>query len=220
MATKTEDAAALAALFKELRQRLSAYQNNYKEFFPGLFDGPRAAPAKSCTGWCRLFPDRLDLIKELVPRGGLFAEVGTLYGDFIVQVLDANQPREVHLFDLGFQNIRPEHRRKLNDYGRVHYHQGESSKKLSEIPDSSFDVVYIDGDHSYQGVWQDLTQGLRALKPAGYLICNDYTNWDCIQSLPYGVLPAVNRFMTENSLVVRAIGLSAFGFHDIALQRA
>jgi len=56
------------------------------------------------------------------------------------------------------------------------------------------------------------------LKPDGRLICNDYTTWDPIQCIPYGVYSAVNRFANERSLQFEFLALHPYGFHDVCLR--
>jgi len=45
--------------------------------------------------------------------------------------------------------------------GRVEFVASDSFGFLSEQPDNSFDVVWVDGDHSYTGAYRDITQALR-----------------------------------------------------------
>jgi len=37
-----------------------------------------------------------------------------------------------------------------------------------------FDVIYIDGDHSYQGVKRDLQLALKKVRPGGFICGHDY----------------------------------------------
>jgi SAM-dependent methyltransferase len=215
---KAADAAALDAAFQDVRQRIRDYLVRHNEFYPGLYDGPRVVPRNELLADCRVLASRLDIIAKL-PQRGRFAEVGTLFGDFIVQVIEINRPSEVHLFDYSFESLRPENRARLGAFGHVTYHLGDSSTQLAGFADACFDIVYVDADHSYDGVLKDLHQALRVLKPDGWLVCNDYTLWDPTQCLPYGVYSAINRFANENNLRFEFLGLHQDGFHDVALRR-
>jgi len=53
----------------------------------------------------------------------------------------------------------------------------EEAKKYSE-----YDIIYIDGNHSYQGVVDDLNNYCSMLKIGGYLVCDDSSNYT---TLPY-----------------------------------
>ncbi len=176
------------------------------------------APRPELLEGCQVLAERLEIMRRL-PQNRVFAEIGTLFGDFIVDVIDIQKPCEVHLFDQSFEPLRPENRARLDSYGNAFYHTGDSSRLLAEFPDATFDVVYIDADHSHDGVWKDLVQGLRVLKPDGRLVCNDYTSWDQIQCIPYGVYSAVNRFANEQNLQFEYLALHPYGFHDVCLRR-
>lgn len=49
-----------------------------------------------------------------------------------------------------------------------------SRKASSEFPDEFFDFVYIDGDHAYESVKQDLLLWTRKIKKTGILAGHDY----------------------------------------------
>ncbi len=205
--------------FRDVRSRLDEYLRRRGGFYPGVLDGAPAVPRPELLEGCQVLADRLDIMRRL-PQNGVFAEVGTLFGDFIVDVIDIQRPSEVHLFDQSFVPLRQENRDRLETYGKVSYHTGDSSRLLAEFPDATFDIVYLDADHSFGGVWKDLVQGLRVLKPDGRLVCNDYTNWDQIQCIPYGVYSAVNQFANEQNLRFEYLALNPYGFHDVCLCRS
>ena len=210
--------AGVDTAFRDLRSRLNFYLRQRGGFYPGVLDGAPVVPRPELLEGCRVLSERLDIMRRL-PQGGVFAEVGTLFGDFIVDVIDIQKPSEVHLFDQSFAPLRDENRRRLDSYGRASYHTGDLSRLLAEFPDATFDIVYIDADHSFDGIWKDLVQGLRVLKRDGRLVCNDYTTWDQIQCIPYGVYSAVNQFANEQNLCFEYLALHPYGFHDVCLRR-
>jgi hypothetical protein len=67
--------------------------------------------------------------------------------------------------------------------------------------DQLVDWVYVDGDHSYQGVMHDLTESLKILRPNGIILGDDYA-----ATSPAGggfkpeVKQAVDAFVTANGL--------------------
>jgi hypothetical protein len=218
---KDKDDEDLRTLLRDLQHRQWMYKQNHGEIWSGVFDGPPSLPAPHLLADCQVTNNRIDII-EALPKGGTFAEIGTLHGDFIVKVIEISQPEAVHLFDLDFSNLRPENYERIQAYGKATFHLGDSSSQLSKLAESAkgaFDIIYIDADHSYEGVWKDLTAALPILKPRGYLVCNDYTTWDPIGCCPYGVFSAVNRFATEHEFYFTHLALESCGFHDVALQR-
>jgi|ERR1700733_7480742 len=212
------DVEEIATQMAKLRSTISEFRARHQMFYPGLFDGAPNVPRPELLTNCRVLHDRHEIIRHL-PKRGVFSEVGTMYGDFIVRVIEICNPSQVHIFDYGMNNIRSDNKSKLDAYGNVTYHVGDSSENMAKLPDEYFDVIYIDADHSYDGVWKDLMQASKKIKPCGYIVCNDYTNFDPIQLLPYGVYSAVNRFANENNFRFEFIALANFGFHDVAIRR-
>ena len=78
-------------------------------------------------------------------------------------------------------NDAMERAKSMKDYGkRWELKLGDSStlmKKLNE----KFDYIYIDGDHTYEGVKKDLEQAPRLLAEGGQIICDDYGNAESIR---------------------------------------
>lgn len=56
----------------------------------------------------------------------------------------------------------------------VKVHQGRSHDVLASFPDSYFDAIFVDGDHSFDGIYGDILRSLRKLKPNGILAGHDY----------------------------------------------
>ena len=58
--------------------------------------------------------------------------------------------------------------------GRVVIDRVPSTEALGRLPDSGLDWIYIDGNHLYEFVRDDLAAALPKLRPGGYLACDDY----------------------------------------------
>src|SRR5436190_22943871 len=111
--------------------------------------GSLAIPAELLAD-CRLCASRHELVKNL-PTQARVAEVGTFRGDFARHILAACDPSELHLIDIDVSLLDPIVMRE----SRVSVHQGRSQDMLARCPDDHFDWIYIDGDHSYEGVSED-----------------------------------------------------------------
>ncbi len=164
---------------------------------------------------CRTISCREQLLERL-PRGGVVAEVGVLWGNFTQEILTRTEPEELHLIDI---------RRWWGDRfaplgNRVREHIGDSSSMLLEFPDHYFDWIYIDADHEYDGVRKDIEAAVRKVKPEGLLVFNDYTNYDPLLRMPYGVARAVNEFCLAERWEIVYMALQGMGFHDVALRKA
>jgi chloramphenicol O-acetyltransferase type B len=102
----------------------------------------------------------------------------------------------------------------------VELHQGDSSTLLGQLPDRHFDFIYIDGDHSYDGVVRDLAQAARKIKDDGWIVCNDYTLFSPLEKTKYGVYRAVNELCLQQGFEIVYLGLHKWGYHDVALRKA
>lgn len=91
---------------------------------------------------------------------------------------------------------------------------------MDKQPNSTYDVIYIDGDHSYEGVLRDADVSARKLKSNGILIFNDYIIFDHVLGDPYGVVPVVHEFCVNRGWQVLFFALQNQLFCDIALGRA
>jgi len=81
--------------------------------------------------------------------------------------------------------------------------RGFSQDVVKEFPDEYFDLVYIDADHTHEGVWSDLVDWYPKVKKGGILSGHDYRRrkfrtkdgW-----IKFGVVSAVNKFIEENNI--------------------
>ena len=54
----------------------------------------------------------------------------------------------------------------------IHPFKGNSQALLPLFADEAFDIVYLDGSHTYEAVYRDLTLSMRLVKPGG-ILCGD-----------------------------------------------
>lgn len=159
----------------------------------------------------KLYADRETMLHAL-PKGGTVAEVGVWRGDFSKVIWETCRPAELHLIDIDFTPFNwPE--------ARAVRHQGDSSTILRSFKNETFDWIYVDGDHAYDGVCNDLAAAHSALKPGGYLMCNDYANWCSPAVTPYGVARAVNEFVLREGYSVEGFALHPAGLPDILIRK-
>ena len=188
-----------------------------------------------------LFGDRYDLIKSLAPllRGGQIAELGVARGDFSAFLLETLEPQLFVGFDIFNMHEYPElwgipsdvffegktqldfFRDRFRERGsQVVTEVGLSHNQLLTYPDAYFDMIYIDADHSYEGVKLDAQMAAKKLKRAGVLIFNDYTMFDAVfANVPYGVVRAVNELVVDEGWRVTGFAFDRYMFCDIAVRR-
>jgi predicted O-methyltransferase YrrM len=165
--------------------------------------------------WRQRRAERAQLL-ELLPKQAICAEVGTYRGDFAAVILRALSPRELYLIDAW--EHRPEYEgasygghasagqegmdamyesvvdrfRAAIDTRTIFVKRARSVDAAASFSDESLDWVYIDADHSYEGVKRDLEAYYRVVKPGGYLAGDDYGQQD--RWFGDGVTQAVDEF--------------------------
>lgn len=143
------------------------------------------------------------------------AEIGVYEGIFSQSILDVMHPKELHLFDINTAPIM----QSVRSRGEVTVKEGDSSTNLAVYPDESFDFIYIDGDHSYEGVQKDADVAKLKVRPGGILAFNDYTIWSYYEMAEYGVPYVVNNLCVLEGFKVIAFAFMHHGYHDIALVK-
>jgi len=89
---------------------------------------------------------------------------------------------------------------------------------LQSFPDSYFDWIYIDAQHTYKGVKRDIPAAAK-VKSDGFLVFNDYTVWSQVEMQPYGVVAAVNELCLEDQWEFAYLALPPHMYCDVAVRR-
>jgi hypothetical protein len=150
-----------------------------------------------------------------MPSEGRCAEIGVWKGGFSERILNATAPAELHLIDpWAFQSefsdrifggssaegqkdmdtIHENVCQKFINHSNVKIHRGTSKSILAQFEDNYFDWVYIDGNHYYEYVIEDLRLSLAKVKPGGIIAGDDYT-WGRKYDFP--VRKAVKDFLKQ-----------------------
>jgi SAM-dependent methyltransferase len=181
----------------------------------------------------KVYETRVDMLYE-VKHNGVIAELGVFRGDFSEQILEACKPKKLVLIDLWpdqpiqcgdadgnhleFQNGKQLHSQvvsKFNKMDVVRILHGLTNL-IKSYPENYFDMVYIDADHSYNAVLNDLINAYRVTKPDGIIMGHDYSyNLEKTKNTHYfGVSDAVSRFCVDYKQVMNMIamdGCTSFG---------
>ncbi len=92
------------------------------------------------------------------------------------------------------------HKRLKNFKDKIHWIRKKSSDAAKEIP-NNLDFVYIDGNHAYEFIKNDLETYYPKLKEGGFLAGHDFYKTNGDQGPSYnGVLKAVTEFAVNNNL--------------------
>ncbi len=100
---------------------------------------------------------------------------------------------------------------------RVQLHRQYSYKAAASFADGYFDFVYLDGNHHYEFVLQDLHDFAAKLKPGGLLFGHDFFEDAFARDEHYGVVDAVNSFVKRSDF--RFLALTAESFSTFCLAR-
>lgn len=179
-------------------------------------------PCKDCvtvtamTALPRRTP-RGDLLASL-PKGGVCAEIGTWRGNFAAEILGIKQPERIYLVDpwrfmdrfpgrwyggadaknqSDMDEIAAAVERRFSGDDRVLVRRMTSGEFFEAHQAERFDWVYIDGDHSEEAVYADLSAAWPLIRPGGILSGDDYY-WTEAGRRP--VAAAVERFKSDVGL--------------------
>ena len=92
---------------------------------------------------------------------------------------------------------------KFKKYHQVKVLRCTSRSASKFIEDNSLDFVYVDGDHSYECVYQDLRLYYKKLRKGGILAGDDYF-WGIFEGMP--VRRAVSEFANNKGIRAKIIG--------------
>ena len=168
---------------------------------------------------CKVVPDRFALVECFLPHEAVCCEVGTDTGAFAKKILELSNPAKLHIVDITLKRFRKEWFSSALASGVVCLHEQDSVAALTLFPDAYFDWIYIDGNHSYEGLRRDIQAAKNKVKPSGFLVFNDYMFWSHRELMCYGVIQAVNEFCLHENWEMVCLALSPEAVNDVALRR-
>lgn len=144
-------------------------------------------------GW--FFEDEADAYRAMVEAiyDGVVVEVGVWKGRSLHAILDSCQANrntvyavdawnppadDPHYAEARLADVYAAFLRNLERSGHassVRVIRDDSALAAARFPDASVDLVFLDGDHSYEGVLRDIRAWRPKLKPHGCLCGHDYT---------------------------------------------
>ena len=153
---------------------------------------------------------------SFMPKGGVVAEIGSFRGHFAQHIWDVIKPDYLHLIDPWEHQEREDYQKDESNLsneghednlsfvkerfaaeiesGRIVLQRAYSGDAAQTFADASFDWVYVDGLHTYQGVKEDLENYAPKVKESGFILGHDFTNVPGIDA-EFGVVEAVEEFI-------------------------
>jgi len=163
-----------------------------------------------------------EYLLHLLPKNGVVAEVGVADGVFSTAIYDIATPIRFHLIDT-WEHLTPKEycetdavkfssdEKQTKNYTRVarrfkkeiynenvKMNKGFSATILGKFPDKYFDWVYIDANHDYEHVREDLEIVLPKIKEEGLICGHDYLEFNPLTKTKYGVIQAVGEFCLDH----------------------
>jgi hypothetical protein len=183
--------------------------------------------------------DRKELVANIVSKinNGVFVEIGTFSGAFADHILSSSEGSILYCIDpyikydeyagdstnneTGdslYEEVSTKLKNKYKD--RIIFIRKFSSEAVALLPDQ-IDFVYIDGNHSYRYVYEDLKNYYPKLKPNCFIVGDDavdlddskrnsdgdvYVLWGGHVFGHYGVVKAFNEFVAKQNITGNIIG--------------
>ncbi len=145
----------------------------------------------------------LDFIEQNIDYGAIDG-VDLFQGTLSSGDVDGNN---VSYCDLENQLIYLNNKYKNNK--NVNLYKAYTNNFLSEQKDDIYDIIYIDADHSYEGVKRDIELSYKKVKNGGYIMGHDYEmNMDKAEEYyHFGTRQAVDEFCVEHNQKIIAKGI-------------
>lgn len=165
-------------------------------------------PYKFDRGFARL--SLLDKINE----GDVCAEIGVLKGDYS-HLISLQPISKLYLIDPWVSIVDLPHRwhaapqeemdahknrviNRFSDNDKVEIVEKYSADAVSDFENGYFNWLYLDANHSYDFVKEDLNNWWAKLKPNGFICGNAYIDNSIARNvLDFGIIPAVDDFLEE-----------------------
>tara|TARA_B100000927_G_scaffold291408_1_gene293437 strand:- start:1010 stop:1618 length:609 start_codon:yes stop_codon:yes gene_type:complete len=147
---------------------------------------------KEMCSWIRLY---YGVVSKVINENNFkkCAEVGIGYGLHAKEILDNTNIDHLYLIDPtkyylnddfandvlkygGFENLVKNIKLNLQPYNDKYtwYRKCSTDITNDEVPDEHLDLVFIDADHSYQAVTNDLNFWWKKIRKGGWLLGDDY----------------------------------------------
>lgn len=131
------------------------------------------------------------------------AEIGVAEGNHAEVMLELLRPKQLYLIDnwkgLGCKGSLSSVVSRFKNYSNVKIINKDSSIASWELRSTLFDVVYLDADHTYDAVKEDLECWFPLIKSGGMLAGHDWNKPSYSDGTVCGVQQAVIKFLDEQA---------------------
>jgi hypothetical protein len=103
---------------------------------------------------------------------GVIAEVGVQDGIHAFELMNDLRPSTLYLIDV--MKNWDKAKEKLKDFQNISFISKPSIEASQDFPDNFFDLVYVDAEHSYDAVRQDIGTWMPKVKEWGIIAGHDW----------------------------------------------
>lgn len=162
----------------------------------------------------KTLPTRIELIQELVKPGSVGAEIGVYRGDFSLELVK-REPAKLYLVDAwksydayALDSINATNQdqncidtkfrlQKWIDEGMVEVVRGMSAD-VARSWTQPLTWAFLDGNHTYSFVLEDLREWSKHIEPDGFIMMHDHTEDSAgAIAMNFGVVKACKTFCDE-----------------------
>lgn len=161
-----------------LRRRLTLPALSIHDLFPD-FDERIVSIGQIPRGsWSTPLADVVMLLKIAVcAEPKRLMEIGS-YRGYTALFLARHISPEARIVTIDQHPDHGEAYRKTSCAGMIERRVGETDRAMfARDEPASYDLIFIDADHSYESVRSDTELVLPLLSPAGFIVWHDYANW-------------------------------------------
>jgi hypothetical protein len=144
--------------------------------------------------------EMMNYINSINPNEKIMIEIGTFLGESTAIFLAYENIKKIFCIDGyygGSEKIKYLCKKRLQEFidtERCSLIEKNSKECFHEFPENYIDLTYIDGDHRYEGVYIDIENSYKIIKPKGFVCGHDWVYYtDDIKN-------AVNDFMFKNKI--------------------
>lgn len=161
-----------------MRQRLTLPSLLLSDLFDDFDEQPVTLRKMPRGSWSTPTQDVVMLLKlALCARPKRLLEIGSFRG-YTALYLAQNSDPDARVVTVDRYPEHGEAYRQTTEASRIERRIGETSPALfSRDAPASYDLIFIDADHTYEGVCRDTELALPLVSRGGYIAWHDYANW-------------------------------------------
>ena len=141
---------------------------------------------QTAQGWLRT--EEREFLFAMAKKATTILNIGVEYGASIVCLAEENPDAQILAVDIDLS-------KNLTAYSNVIYVEHDSSSM--DYTNYAYDLIFVDGDHSYLGVSKDIEAVLPSLVVGGMILFHDCGDFADPSILEHRLCPGVNQAVSD-----------------------